>query len=762
MMKSKTISSNGRIVIKSINILSLIAAIAIMGLLIGCGDLEEPNKQPETDVKVTFNTDGGTPAINAITLKKGESMKDRDKYPNDPKKTAHYFQGWFLGSEQYFPDTPINKSITLKARWVHQSAANLVMVTFNTSGNPVASVELLELAILGNKYPIPTHPDIKQVFAGWFFRLGQSGENEIKEGTEIWDNISVTAKWIVPDYTVTFNTDGGTPATIDPVTVERADPLDSDFPTDPTKAGFRFLGWYEESDTKYENRYFNDTPVMGDIALKARWQSMDGITLVTVTFKDNHDDTEGFTAVNPDTVEVPTGEAIGTLPAPPARTEGWGAGMHFNGWNTEADGSGDEVDWDTVVSEDIEVYAQWVYQAGTAQVVDDTLVHYAPPMEISGTANDNQGVWNAENTENADGSVTYKGGAVRYRFPDFSDDYDLNDYDFFTVHYAAKNEDGTDTITGSMLKQFTSANGFPTRAGVGAPVLSPSGSLEFDIRDIASTEAVKGIAIQNISDVTPPLQTNTIKWTKVVFSKGTRVQINFVTNTEQTLPPITGVVDTPIRTLPVPTAPSGQYFAGWKDGDNIVTQKTVVIGDITLEATYRTLAAATLQTVVFTEDMLTLIGPQFGSFTLFTPTSTTAGNGYEFTMGGSGWQDSQVKFKYKLPDDVPLSSYTSIRVTIQRQSGTDTAYKNAGIVAGQPLPETFGGATPLGSAWQVCDSGNNKWVGDNSSTAATNVTFTIDKTKAAGLTGEIEFCIYMHQPPNGNWRFRFYDVRFQP
>jgi hypothetical protein len=693
------------------------------------------------------------------------------RYPDDPEKANYYFQGWYAGTVRYGQNTPINSSITLKAKWVHEDDAELFTVTFDSrGGSAVAPVKVLEWATLGSKYPIPAEPpdQISTMFAGWFYNLGVFGEEEVTSSTEIWDNITVSAKWDIPNVTVTFDTDGA-PA-IDPITVKNGDSIGADdFPEMPVKTDFLFRGWFKSDDTAHANEYTSDTPIIGNTTLKAYWIDLSTIPTFTITFSKNNDDAAGFTEAVPATLRIPTNEKIGVLPKAPTRSDGWGAGMYFIGWNTEADGSGDPVDGDTVAAATKTVYAQWVYQPGTPQVVGDTLVHYAPATEISGTANNIQGVWDGtENTE--DGSVTYAGGAVRYRFPAVSTDYDLGDYDFFTVYYVAKNDTDTTPVKGSALKQFTSANSFFTRNGQGAPELSASGSLEFDLRDVAATEAVKGVALQNISDVGTDPQTNTVKWTKVVFTKGVRVQISFVTGMDPEPEPIRGVIGTPVGTLPVVTPPAGQYRSRWKDAaDNTVTRDTVVTGPMTLTAEYRAVATTATWRVNFSSlDMFTLMGPGTGEVQLYTGAAYTgnptgwSSSGYQFFVDTIGWENCQVKFKVTLPADTPLSAYTSVSFRVNAVLGGDNTYKSAGLVAGKPLPETFGGASPLGGPLHVCtNSTNNTW-GTN---AARTMTYTIDKAKSGDLQGEIEMCIYWHFPPSNNATrraFQIYDVTFNP
>ena len=66
-------------------------------------------------------------------------------------------------------------------------------------------------------------------------------------------------------YTVTFNTDGGSP--IDPVTVTKGQKVKK--PADPTKDGFIFGGWWK--DANYNAQYVFTSTVKKDLTLYARW-----------------------------------------------------------------------------------------------------------------------------------------------------------------------------------------------------------------------------------------------------------------------------------------------------------------------------------------------------------------------------------------------------------------------------------------------------------------------------------------------------------
>jgi beta-xylosidase len=68
------------------------------------------------------------------------------------------------------------------------------------------------------------------------------------------------------EFTVTFDTNGGSPAQIDSIKVVEGQSMGSKYPTSPTKSGNTFKGWYEGS-----TKYTADTKITKDVGLKAEW-----------------------------------------------------------------------------------------------------------------------------------------------------------------------------------------------------------------------------------------------------------------------------------------------------------------------------------------------------------------------------------------------------------------------------------------------------------------------------------------------------------
>lgn len=136
----------------------------------------------------------------------------------------------------------------------------------------------------GEKAVLPAEPTLKgHTFAFWY--LGDDEENATAYDfdTPVTENITLTAKWNINKYTVTFNSYGGTPV---PPAQEVEYGLTATEPaTAPTKTGYTFDGWYL-GDEKYD---FSDA-VEQNITLYANWEK----NIYTVTYTDGVDGEEVF------------------------------------------------------------------------------------------------------------------------------------------------------------------------------------------------------------------------------------------------------------------------------------------------------------------------------------------------------------------------------------------------------------------------------------------------------------------------------------
>ncbi|MDY5948826.1 MAG: InlB B-repeat-containing protein [Oscillospiraceae bacterium] len=246
---------------------------------------------------ITFNTDGGS-AVSPIT----QDYASVITAPENPTKTGYTFAGW----SPAVPATMPAGDMTVTAQWT----INEYTITFDTDGgstvNPIA--QDYGTAITAPEDPTKTG----YTFAGW--------DKEIP-ATMPAENVTITAKWTINQYTITFNTDGG--SEIAPITQNYA--TDVTAPANPTKTGYTFAGWTPEVPA---------TMPAENVTVKAQWT----INEYTITF-----DTDGGSEVAPITQNYATDV---TAPANPTKT-----GYTFAGWTPEVPA--------TMPAENVTVKAQW-------------------------------------------------------------------------------------------------------------------------------------------------------------------------------------------------------------------------------------------------------------------------------------------------------------------------------------------------------------------------------------------------------------------
>ena len=136
-------------------------------------------------------------------------------------------------------------------------------VTFNAYGGfPTPDEQHVKS---GEKAVLPVAPTLKgYTFAFWYLGEDEQNATAYDFDTPVTGDITLTAKWNINKYTVTFDSNGGTPV---PPAQKVEYGLTAAEPTSaPTKTGYTFDGWYL-GDEKYD---FSDA-VEQDITLKAQW-----------------------------------------------------------------------------------------------------------------------------------------------------------------------------------------------------------------------------------------------------------------------------------------------------------------------------------------------------------------------------------------------------------------------------------------------------------------------------------------------------------
>ncbi len=197
-------------------------------------------------------------------------------------------------------------NVTIKALW----NVNQYTITFNTDGG---SETTSITADYGTAIEAPKAPTKEgYTFAGW----------ENLPETMPADNVTIKALWNINQYTITFNTDGGSETTS--ITADYGTAIEA--PKAPTKEGYTFAGW--------EN--LPETMPAENVTVKALWN----INQYTITYvTDDNTEYAKFT--------VNFGEAV-TLPEEPTKAD-----YTFMGWAPEVPSS--------MPANDLVVTAQWKY-----------------------------------------------------------------------------------------------------------------------------------------------------------------------------------------------------------------------------------------------------------------------------------------------------------------------------------------------------------------------------------------------------------------
>ena len=136
-------------------------------------------------------------------------------------------------------------------------------VTFNSyGGTPVPPAQEVEYGHTATK---PADPTLKgYTFAFWYLGEDEQNATAYDFNTPVTENITLTAKWNINKYTVTFDSYGGTPV---PPAQEVEYGLTATEPAAPEKTGYTFDGWYL-GDEKYDF----SAAVEQNITLTAKWE----------------------------------------------------------------------------------------------------------------------------------------------------------------------------------------------------------------------------------------------------------------------------------------------------------------------------------------------------------------------------------------------------------------------------------------------------------------------------------------------------------
>lgn len=178
--------------------------------------------------------------------------------PTNPTREGYTFAGWYLDGVLFDFSTEITSDTVLVAKWEAKEVTPSYTVTF-MNGSVVSETKTIEE---GKTVAKPTNPTKEgYTFVGWYL-----DGTAFDFSTKITSNTILTAEWKevekTPTYKVTFVNGSNVYKT---ETVEEGNIVTK--PTDPTKDGYTFVGWYQD-DTAFNF----STKITSDTVLVAEWK----------------------------------------------------------------------------------------------------------------------------------------------------------------------------------------------------------------------------------------------------------------------------------------------------------------------------------------------------------------------------------------------------------------------------------------------------------------------------------------------------------
>ena len=186
---------------------------------------------------VTFQSEGGSEVASQIRANTPAAR------PADPTKEGYTFIGWYNGESEWDFETPVTAVLTLTAKW----QINRYTITFDTAGGS-------EVPSITQDYGTAITPPAAPTRTGYTF----AGWDKTIPTTMPAGDMAITAQWQLNQYTITFDTAGG--SEVPSITQDYGTAITP--PAAPTRTGYTFAGWDKTIPT---------TMPAGDMAITARW-----------------------------------------------------------------------------------------------------------------------------------------------------------------------------------------------------------------------------------------------------------------------------------------------------------------------------------------------------------------------------------------------------------------------------------------------------------------------------------------------------------
>ncbi|ECB9720965.1 InlB B-repeat-containing protein [Listeria monocytogenes] len=259
--------------------------------------------------------------------------------PTKPVKDGYTFIGWYdaeTGGKKwdFANDLMPGKNITLYARF----ASKTYPMTFDNGG--VTTTETVDYDALAEEPTTPTKAGY--TFDGWYDAETGGKKWNFAQDKMPANPVTLYARFTMNNYTATFNNDGTTTTQ----TVDYQEALTE--PTEPTKDGYTFDGWYDAQTGGNKWNFATNKMPANNITLYARYS----VKSYTATF-----DKEGTT-----TTQTANYDSLLTEPAAPTKD-----GYTFDGWyDAETGGTKWNFATNKMPAKNVTLYARFTVKSYTA------------------------------------------------------------------------------------------------------------------------------------------------------------------------------------------------------------------------------------------------------------------------------------------------------------------------------------------------------------------------------------------------------------
>ena len=303
-------------------------------------------------------------------------------YASQKIQAGEYFINFsFKNSDDTLPVLNVLKEKVLIVAGITTTATKSITIdkvyelTYNT--NDLANINDYEHANnFTRKTTSVTLPVLSRdnfTFAGWYDNEDFTGEPittiDFTNPSNIKSGWTVYAKWT---YTITYEKNDGSTAT----TQTKLAGVALTAPTQPTKTGYSFAGWFTDSSLADAYEYtFGSAPTTGNFTLYAKW-TLDTYTITYHCIGGNTNPTTYTIEDSAFSLDVPSG----TDPENPALEA---ESYYFNGWYTNSayTGTAKTAIDPATTHEDIDLYAA---QSNNIHVASSSSTPYAGSADNNG------------------------------------------------------------------------------------------------------------------------------------------------------------------------------------------------------------------------------------------------------------------------------------------------------------------------------------------------------------------------------------------